>query len=88
MNPNEPSLFTYMLHYHAHHPPNLIIRAGEDSLLQLLCELYERTGKSWLFEMEIVPLILDFKWCVRACIAIGLSVPIVAKPKQQPKRGP
>lgn len=42
--------------------PIPFIRAGEDSLLGLLCELYERTGKAWLFEMDIVPLILDFKW--------------------------
>lgn len=43
--------------------PNML-RAGEDALLALLCELYERTGKSWLFELELVPLILDFKWSV------------------------
>lgn len=43
--------------------PNML-RAGEDALLALLCELYERTGKSWLFELEVVPLILDFKWSV------------------------
>jgi len=48
---------------HTRHPTTTP-RAGEDSLLGLLCELYDRTGKAWLFELDIIPLILDFKWCV------------------------
>ena len=51
-----------------------MVRAGEDSLLNLLCELYERTGKTWLFELEIVPLILDFKWCVSRMMMMTAGV--------------
>ena len=39
--------------------------AGDElSLLRLCCDLYERTGKAWLFELETVAIILKYKWCV------------------------
>ena len=46
-------------HTHTHTHPH---SAGEAAFLKLICELYVRTGKSWLFQLEIVHLIIDYKW--------------------------
>jgi hypothetical protein len=46
-------------------PPSLplTLRAGDDhSLLRLCCDLYALTGKPWLFELETVAIILNYKW--------------------------
>ncbi|GAB5029895.1 wd40 repeat-containing protein [Nannochloropsis oceanica] len=38
------------------------LRSGQDSFLRLCCDLYERTGKTWIFELEAPSLILKYKW--------------------------
>ena len=43
-------------------PPPPFPSPGEDSFLRLCCDLYERTGKTWIFEQEATSLILKYKW--------------------------
>lgn len=38
------------------------LRAGEGSILRLCVDYFEITGKSGIFEMDIVAIILDYKW--------------------------
>ena len=40
------------------------LMAGKDSLLQLFVDLYARTGKTWLFELDAVCVLLEYKWYV------------------------
>lgn len=52
-----------LAHIRPHPNPTPPPRAGDDhSLLRLCCDLYGRTGKAWLFEMEAVAVILKYKW--------------------------
>jgi hypothetical protein len=59
---------------------------GRDSLLRLCCQLCERTGKTSIFELEAVMVLLQYKWnafgrpvyktllCVAVALALNYSL--------------
>lgn len=63
-----PSQTNHKPSYTCIRPPTHDRAGDEHSLLRLCCDLYERTGKAWLFELETVVIILQYKWCVRAWV--------------------
>lgn len=65
----------YLNVYHPSTPALLNRADDEHSLLRLCCDLYERTGKAWLFELETVAIILKYKWCVRPWVFVDMYSP-------------